>query len=97
MPKSLENAAAEIRSALDPLPDGYYVKPEPEADAILVGTEELAFAISRLAIEDGVHIRHAKESFPALRAAVAQHHATIAADSDVAMLQSVARAHARAP
>ena len=69
MPKTIEQVAEEIKAALPPLPPGLYVKPA-EGDNIIVGNDDLAFAITRRQIDDNIHLVAARETFPRLMEAV---------------------------
>lgn len=73
MAKPLDVVVDEIRAALAPLPDGYWVKGEPSTNNVIIGTDELAFAITGNDIRDNLYIEHAKRGFPGLVLAVAQY------------------------
>lgn len=96
MPKPLEQAAEEIRAALPPLMEGYYVTPTDDgSDCILIGNDELAFAVTRRQIDDNIHITMATKTFPKLLQAISQHHATIAAETDLKMAADIVQTYAR--
>jgi hypothetical protein len=63
--KSLAEITDEVHAALSPLPDGYVVEANDEAEGVLVGNRDanLAFFISPLVIRDEMHISIAKEMF----------------------------------
>lgn len=97
MPKTLEQAAEEIRSALPPLMAGYYVKPSEDglSDMVLIGNADLAFAVTRAQIDDNIHIMMATKTFPILLQAIAQHHATISSETDLKMAADIVETYAR--
>ena len=68
MPIPIAMIADEVRRVLD-LPDGYYVKVTDD-DSIVVGNGDLAFAITRKRIEDGLAVGTARFLFPALVKAI---------------------------
>lgn len=69
----MDAAAKEIFEAIAPLlpntPE-YMVWVEPNTDCVMVGTVKHTFAVTRLEVEDGLHIARAKASLPDLIAAV---------------------------
>ena len=69
--------ADEVRNALE-LPAGYYVKVD-DADNILVGNSDLAFAITRKQIDDALAVETACAAFPGLLAAVAEYRTRVEA------------------
>jgi hypothetical protein len=77
MPKTIRMIADEVRNALE-LPAGYYVKVD-DADNILVGNDDLAFAITRKQIDDGLAVTTACAAFPGLLAAVAKYRTRVEA------------------
>ena len=70
MVKSLEVAATEIEAALSPLPVGHSVKVAENSDAIIIGSKDLAFAITAKSIADGNYLEKAKIAFPQLLSAI---------------------------
>lgn len=80
---NLQDAVAEVAAVLpQPLPDGFFVNPNPETNSILVGNNTLAFAITEHTIVDRLHVRAAKESWPALLTAIVHAYAIEAAKLD---------------
>jgi hypothetical protein len=94
--KLLKQIADEISAALPPLREGYYVKPSDDNTGnILIGNNDLAFVITRLDIEGNLHIEKATKSFPVLLSAIAQHHAVIAAETDLKVATDIVETYAR--
>lgn len=77
----LDRAVEDIKAALPPLPDGFFVRREGD-QGVLVGNAELAFALTPKDIADNNHVYRATKSYPALLMALAQHHALMAASYD---------------
>ena len=50
MPKSITKIAEEIKAVLPPLPVGFFVKPADDGDNVIVGSDTLAFVITRKCI-----------------------------------------------
>ena len=67
--KTIEDVRDETAAALD-VPDGFYVRVDGDGAYILVGNRDLAFAITRKEIEDGLAVDRAKAAFPHLLKAV---------------------------
>jgi hypothetical protein len=65
MPKTIQQVADEVRAALPPLPEGFYVRPA-DGDNIIVGNDDLAFALTRRQIDDNIHMTPATSTFPLL-------------------------------
>ena len=63
MPRTIESVAHELAENLD-LPEGYRIWWED--DNILIGTERLAFVVTRKVISDNLHIQIAKVSLASL-------------------------------
>lgn len=94
MPKTLDEAAAEIRAILPTLKPGFYVKPSDGIDdCILVGNSDLAFAVTRNEIDDNLHIERAKKTFPFLLSSLAQHYAVLACETDANTARSIVDAY----
>lgn len=96
MSKTIDEAIWEIRDALGgSLSCGLAIWPSsvPKSmagDAIVIGNDVLAFAITSNAIEDNLHIVRAIEGIGPLLMALAQHYALLAAGLDRAMFLSIA-------
>lgn len=91
MPKSILEVADEVYQLIAPLPVGFSIS-LTENDGIMIGTDELAFVLTKLNISDhlGRLDKIVVPSFRSLKSAIAQHYAMRAADLDKAMLISVA-------
>lgn len=68
---ALQKALLEVEAALSPLPEGYWVKPSEDGNAIIVGCNRpapdgLGFAITGVTICDGLHVQAAVENFTGL-------------------------------
>ena len=72
MPKSITKIAEEIKAVLPPLPVGFFVKPD-DGDNVIVGSDMLAFVITRKCIEDGGHLITARKSYVSLMLAMRQY------------------------
>jgi hypothetical protein len=71
----LTDAVNEITQALFPLPEGYYIEPNPEIGTIIVACkypepDGLGFAITKETIAGGSHVAVAENMFPELVQAV---------------------------
>lgn len=65
--KTTIQAANEVREAIAPLPDGYFVGIAGDgSDRIFVGNADLCFSIHKHQIEDDVHVNIALVLYPQL-------------------------------
>lgn len=63
---TIEEAAEQIRRQVE-LPEDVTVRPIPEDNGLLIGTDKLAFAITRQSIESGFHVRYAQQAMWTLK------------------------------
>lgn len=66
MPLSIKDVAAQIHATVDPLPGGIRLWIDYTTDSILIGNNDWAFAITRKAIADNLHILYAQQALPEL-------------------------------
>jgi len=91
MTSLLDKAVEEIKAALPPLPEGFFVRKDSDATSIVIGNEVLGFAVTYNSVADNLHINQVKHAFPFLLKCLAQWHALMAACYDKEMLFSIAK------
>ena len=81
----VEAAATDIISLLSPIPEGFTVSIDDEHNAILIGSDALAFAVTQRSIEDGVALDQVKQMWPALLLELSQRFAILAGEFKIKM------------
>lgn len=81
----VEAAATEIMTLLAPIPEGFTVSIDDEHNAILIGSDALAFAVTQRSIEDGVALDQVREMWPALLLELSQRFAILAGEFKIKM------------
>ena len=81
----VEAAATDIMALLAPIPEGFTVSIDDEHNAILIGSDALAFAVTQRSIEDGVALDQVKQMWPALLLELSQRFAIMAGEFKIKM------------